>query len=511
MLTMTSTLEQALLEYPDDVAILDDERRYTWSEWIRRISKAAGALRNLGITSGQRYGIVALNSVTQAEAIHAGYWLGAIPVPINFRLAPPEMLHILKDSECTWVLVDPQFSGLLDTEPLKHWREKSVSIDLPEWEQLLAVSSPIPAGPVREEDEALLLYTGGTSGRSKGVPLTHRNIVSNAMQLQRAWPGSQSTAALHVAPMFHAADLVMTPFTVNGGSHCYLPDFTPDLLFSAIEKHGISATLLVPTMIMIALESGAASNYDLSSWQHCVYGTAPMSAGLIQKFMQVFPQVDLVQGYGLTETSPILTFLDFETHRQAIENEEYELLQSCGRPLPGVDLQIVDDNGNEVPEGVAGELLARGPNVFGGYLNLPEENLRAMEDGWFKTGDICRRDETGLYYLMDRKQNLIITGGENVYSSEVENVLNQIPEIGEVAVIGVADERYGETVLAVIVVKPGCTLSTESVKEFCNGKIGKYKVPRLVEFVDELPKSTVGKILKRELREEFSGNNQVIA
>ena len=304
--------------------------------------------------------------------------------------------------------------------------------------------------------------------------------------------------------MFHAAELVMTPFTMHGATHVYLPRFAPELLFEAIETYEVTAMLLVPTMVMMAVESGIEVNYDLSSWKYCIYGTAPMSPELIRKFMQLFPGVELAQGYGLTETSPILTILDSGSHREAIDSGQYERLMSCGRPLPGVDLKILDEDGEEVLPGKPGELVARGPNVFSGYLNLPGESQRALRDGWFHTGDVGRLGDDGYHYLLDRKQNLIITGGENVYSNEVENVLYQHPAVQEVAVIGLSDAQYGEEVTAVVVADNGSDLTGNELQAFCRDKIGGFKIPRRYEFLEQLPKSAIGKILKRELREMYS-------
>jgi long-chain acyl-CoA synthetase len=230
-----------------------------------------------------------------------------------------------------------------------------------------------------------------------------------------------------------------------------------------------------------------------------------MSPELIQRFARIFPNVELAQAWGLTETSPILTVLDSDSHREALESGRHEALNSCGKPLPGVDLRVLDEEGAEVPSGEAGEFVVRGPNVFGGYLNLEKETRGALKDGWFHTGDVGLRGGDGNYYILDRKQNMIITGGENVYSNEVESILYQHSGVQEVAVIGLADKQYGETVAAVVVASTGSNLTGEELREFCHGKIGNYKIPRRFEFVDELPKSAVGKILKRKLKEMYSG------
>ena len=514
MSTLTAALRRSARLYGNEPAVHDGDRSWSWSEFCERVARAAAVLQSLGVADGDRFAIVALNSSRQAELVYAGYWCGATPVPINIRLAPPEMQTIVKDAGCGLIALDPSLLHLLGTPDLAAWNERCLMIStdetsgsgVAEYESLLVKTDPAPPFDAAETDEALLLYTGGTSGKPKGVPLSHRNILANAMQIALSWPARKTDVALHVAPMFHSAELVlMTPFMLQGAAHAYLPRFTPEALFHAIEDHAVTVTLLVPTMLMMAIDSGIAHRFDLSSLERIIYGASRMSAEWIQRTMKCFPGVEIVQGYGLTETAPLLAILDFESHVAALERHDEERLGSCGRPLAGVDLRIVDGGGVELPVGEAGEIVVRGPNVFGGYLRLRKLSREALAGGWFHTGDVGKVDAEGYLYVLDRKKDMIISGAENVYSGEVEAVLSQHTGVAEVAVIGVPDERYGESVFAVVVPAEGAAPTSEALIEHCHGKIGDFKIPRAVAIVEQMPKSALGKILKTELRRTYGG------
>jgi long-chain acyl-CoA synthetase len=258
-------------------------------------------------------------------------------------------------------------------------------------------------------------------------------------------------------------------------------------------------------MIILTLQEPNFEDYDLTSLNRVFYGSSPMAVEWIRRTMAAFPNANIQQGYGLTETSPILTTLDEDVHVAAMEKGEYEILKAAGKPLVGIDMLIVDPSGNEVPTGSEGEVVVRGPNVTAGYLNRPEENAQAFRGGWFHTGDVGKMDEDGFMYLLDRKKDIIVTGGENVYSSEVEAALYQHQNVHECAVVGIPDEKYGEALFAAIVLRPGTSMTEEDVIEHCRGKIGGYKIPRKMDFIEELPKSAMGKILKTEIREIYGG------
>lgn len=507
MKTLTDVLLHNARTRADAVAVLDHELSLTWSEFARRIARLGGVLNRSGINRGDRFGILALNSWRQAEVIHAGQWIGATPAPINFRLAPAEIRTIIDDAECELLVVDEQFVGLLDGPELADWKSRHLLIcgnktGFYEW----AVKSGEPMKPATgsADTEALLLFTGGTSGRAKGVPLTHGNIIANARQVGSRWSARPDDVVLHVPPMFHSAELVKTVYFMQGAASVYLPKFDPDALLRTIEEFRITFALLVPTMLMLTLQSGKVHQYDASSLKQIIYGASPMSAEWVRAAFETFPGVEIAQGYGLTETAPLLTMLDHQSHVQALETGNAVRLSSCGRVLEGVDLKIMDSNGRDCATGQVGEICARGDNVFNGYINQDELTDEVLAEGWFRTGDLGYLDNDGYLYLKDRKQDMIVTGGENVYSGEVEAVLNRHPDVLEVAVIGIPDEIYGEKVIGIATTKSGSVLTQTELINFCRGSIGSYKIPKEIHVVESLPKSALGKILKTVLRSRYS-------
>lgn len=514
MLTLPSVLDRTVRLYGHRTAIRDRERYFTWSEFADRVARAAGVLASLGVKPGERFGIISRNSFRHLEINYAGYWMGAVPVPVNHRLAPPEIRFILEDAECTILAVEDAFADLMQSDELAPWSDRmfwiapgAAKANGPCYETLMADADAAPLRDSNEDDDAILLYTGGTTGRGKGVRLTHRNIVSNALQLSKVMNVTSEDIYLHSSPMFHSTDLKSTVCTMMGAGHCYLAEFSPQNVLQAIERHGITIASLVPTMIIRTLQYEEFDDYDISSLRLVSYGTSPIAVEWIRRIMERFEGVDLHQCYGLTETSPILSILDENDHRRAVETGDYTWLGSAGQPLAGVDLHIVGDDGAEVPTGEAGEILIRAPNVARGYHNRPEEDAATFRDGWLHTGDVGRVDDQGYLFVLDRKKEMVITGGENVYTSEVEAALYQHPNVHEAAVVGVPDAQYGEALFAVIVPAPGKSLTEDDIISHCRSRIGGYKIPRRMAFVDELPKSTMGKVLKTDLRHTYGGTS----
>lgn len=510
MLTMRSALERAERLFGANTAIIDSEKHFTWAEHMERVKRLAGVLQDNGIGKGDRFGIVCRNTWRHCELIHAGYWNGSVPVPVNYRLAPPEIRYILQDAQTTQLFIEDVFLELLDGSDMERWCDTAICVpgdgkssSLRSSDDLISTASPSEGHDSGEEEDAILLYTGGTTGRSKGVRLTHRNVFSNGQQCTAPMKINASDVYLHVAPMFHSADLLGTGYTLAGAAHAYLPVFTPVNLLQAFQDYGVTCAMMAPTMIILTLQEPEFDTFDLSSLDRVYYGSSPMAVEWIRRTMEAFPTANIQQGYGLTETSPILTTLDEDIHVRAMETGEYEILKAAGRPLVGIDMRIVDPDGNKVPTGEDGEVVVRGPNVTAGYLNRPEENERAFRNGWFHTGDVGKMDENGFMFLLDRKKDIIITGGENVYSSEVEAALYQHDDVHECAVVGIPDEKYGEALFAAIVPRPGAELTEEAIIEHCRGRIGGYKIPRQMAFLDELPKSAMGKILKTEIRKTY--------
>lgn len=487
-------------------ALLDPEMSLTWKHWFERIQRAAGMLADLGANPGAHYGLLMKNSFRQAEQIWAGHWGGAIPVPINWRLAAAEIADILDDSGCKILLVDSEFVPLLDHPSLESWCNRSVIVggDSTSYEAMLDQSKPAPICEADEDSEAILLYTGGTTGRSKGVRLSHRNLYFNAMQIGIALGIRPDDVTLNVAPMFHAAGLCSNITTLLGGAHVYLRQFSPKDFLAAIERNRVRFTTVVPAMLKMVLDDPEAGNFDRSSLRVMFYGSSPMPVPWLRGAVDFFPQAEFYQAYGLTETAPILTILSNSDHRSALASGDTACLSSAGRPLIGVELRVADDEGRERPRGGAGEVLVRAPGVMLGYHNRPKETAAALQDGWFHTGDIGAIDDTGRLSILDRKRDMIITGGENVYSGEVEAILTQHPAVAEAAVVGVSDDTLGEALLAVVAVRDGMTVTGDELIAHCRTSIGGYKIPRKFAFVPQLPRSTVGKVLKNKLRETYA-------
>lgn len=496
-------------------AMLDGARDYSWNEFGERVRRAAGALRSLGVSEGARFAVLSRNGFRFEELKWAGIWLGAVPVPINFRLAPPEIAHILEDAECAHLLVETPFAGLLDAPALAAWRGRATVIgeaagDKGEkYEALLAEATPAAAANPDPGADAYLLYTGGTTGRSKGVRLSHRNILANAVAFGLGVGARRGQVYLHAAPMFHSADLLAMGWFLQGSPQAFLPMFSPRAFLDAIARHRVGGVITVPTMLIATVDDPALAQADVSSLEVLIYGAAPLSAEWIERVAKAFPDLNLFNCYGLTETAPDLTIFDAREFRAAIDHaiatgDRSGPLTSVGKPNVLNELKVIGPDGAELGPNEAGELLARGPNIMKGYLNRPEETREALQNGWLHTGDLARIDEAGYVYLLDRLKDMVITGGENVYSSEVEAVLHRHPAVAEAAVIGVPDPRLGETVMALVVLKPDGEAGQDELSRHCRESLGGFKVPRRFAFVERLPKSALGKVLKGELRKDFS-------
>lgn len=500
---LADVLRATVAHNSNRTAIRDGDARLTWDAFGGRVARTAGLLRGLGLEPGDRFAIIAHNGPAYDELKWAGFWAGVVPVPVNWRLAPPEIRHILDDATCRAIFLDDDFAATFDHAELAGYRAKTMRLsDVSAGARdAAAAAAPVDIDP---DQDALVLYTGGTTGRSKGVRLSHGNIVSNALAFGLGAGARHDDVFLHVAPMFHSADLLGTAWFMQGATHCYLPAFTPDGFLRAIEQYGVSATVTVPAILMAAVSHPDIHDTDLSSLRTLIYGAAPMALEWIQRAAAAFPEGVLWNCYGLTEVAPDLTLFDRAEFAAAIASGRRDgPVTSVGKPNVLNDLRVVGPDGRDVPRGEAGELWTRGPNVMKGYLNLPEATAEAFEGDWFRTGDIARIDAEGYVYLLDRLKDLVITGGENVYTSEVEAALHRHPAVSEAAVIGVPDPRMGESLLALIVAAPEARPTAEDLIAHCRPLIGGYKIPRRYSFVDTLPKSALGKILKGRLRATY--------
>jgi long-chain acyl-CoA synthetase len=509
-MNITHGLRRALQLKPRAVTILEGDRALTWAELGERVSRFAGALRHLGVTKGGRVAVLMLNSTRYLELYLAVAWAGAIIVPLNIRWSVAENRSALEDCAARLLVVDDAFleagkalAAAIPALTLVHADDGAPPAGVIGYESLLAAAAAIPDAMAGRDDPAGIFYTGGTTGRSKGVTLSHGNLTFNALQSLAEGVFPADAIYLHAPPMFHIANgWSMYCMLINGGTNVVIRGFTPEAAAAAIERFRVTHTLFVPTMIQMFVDHPGIGGHDLSSLRQILYGASPISEALLDRAMARLPGVRFMQAYGMTELSPLATILSPEDH--AGEGRARGRHRSGGRASLGVEVRIVDADGQPVPPRTVGEIAVRGDNVMTGYWNRPEETANAIVDGWMHTGDGGYMDEDGFVYVVDRIKDMIITGGENVYSTEVENAVAQHPSVQQCAVIGIPHPQWGEAVHAVVVVNPGTTLDPAELIAFCKERIGHYKCPRSVEVrTDPLPISGAGKILKRELRRPF--------
>lgn len=484
----THGLERARRYYPNRTAFSHDGKRRTFLDLYDRVAGIAGHLVDQGFKRGDRIALLLPNEDQYLELIYACAWLGLIAIPLNTRFSAMEIDHVLVDATPHGII---RHSSLLTPKTAVPWQRV---IDL---QPLTAGELPPPA-PIYDPEAVLaLIYTSGTTGRPKGVIQTHANILSNIYHLNYWMPYKEGGIYLHAAPIFHILDF---PFIFAapafGACQVTIPKFSPQTFCEAVQREGVTHSVLVPTMINLLVQFEDLKNYDLHSLELLAYGGSPIAPELVRRAQETFPNVKLVQGYGLSETG-FLTGL----RSDELTNKR---LMSCGRTCIGVDLQVVDESGLTVDVGQHGELVVRGANVMQGYWNKPEETKLAFRNEMFRTGDIGFRDGDGYFFILDRLKDMIVTGGENVYSGEVEAIIYQHPAVKEVAVFGIPDPQWGEIVMACVVLKPAQVLSADELIAYCRRSLANYKVPRRIEFLTtELPKNGSGKILKRQLREQF--------
>jgi len=492
MLTFIDPLKRALQIGPDRTAVIHEGKWTSYRSLWMRCRKLAGMVTGKGAQPGDRIAILADNSLQYLEMYLGLPAAGFVIVPLNTRHAEPELRYALEDADAKLLITDRD-SGALGSLV-------EAVISLPdEYETLLGNADELELGVgVREDSLAGLFYTGGTTGASKGVMLSHRNLIANAMHNLTVSQPSQEQVWLVMAPMFHAAGTN----AVLGGIWCAscqipLPVFDPATALDLIECHGVTHTLGVPAMIAAITELQLREPRDTTMLQLVLHGGSPIATEVVRRAHKAFPSAEFVHVYGTTETAPLVTGLRNE---QLYCDEPRG--RSCGQTLIGVRLKIVGANGEELPIGEVGEVATSGPNVMQGYWRKPEQTAAVLRDGWYYTGDLGRLDADGYLYLVDRAKDMIVTGGENVYCSEVEEILYQHPAVLEAAVIGVPDATWGEAVHAVVV--PRESVDAEELIEFCRQHIAGYKLPKTITFSEtELPKSGPGKILKRELRKAF--------
>ncbi|WP_342434130.1 o-succinylbenzoate--CoA ligase [Neobacillus sp. FSL H8-0543] len=488
---------------PDRLALIYNERRFTYTEFNDRVNRLSNAFLSIGVRKGDRVNALLFNTNEMVEAMFACAKIGAIFVPINFRLSTDEVLYIVNDSRAYHFIYDARMKPLVDELRTKEsclleyiHVGNNPGEDDSVYEDLIANASNEELDfDIRLEDVHMMMYTSGTTGKPKGAMLTHGNTQWNAINSIHSTPFDNSDITLSVAPLFHIGGMSVftTPLLYKGGTVILDDTFDPTRLLQKINDERITCLFLVPVMWQALTSVPNFNSYDISSLRFAVSGGAPCPITVLEFFQE--RDIPFYEGFGLTETAPFVCILDKEN---TIRKNG-----SVGKEPIHTNVRIVDPFDRDVPPGKVGELIVNGPNVMAGYWNKPEATKEAIKNGWFYTGDLAKFDEEGFIYIVDRKKDMIITGGENVYPIEIEQVLYRHPNISEAAVLGYPDDQWGESIKAVIALKDSSqSLSVRDVEAFLDGKIAKFKIPKRVEVVDALPRNATGKILKIVLRQK---------
>ncbi|MEM5316923.1 long-chain-fatty-acid--CoA ligase [Paraburkholderia sp. JHI869] len=508
-LHLTNSLHRCLQQTPEKIATIFRGRVRRYDEFCARVARLAGALHAAGLAAGERVGVLALNSDRYLETCMAVWWGGGVLNPVNIRWSVPEIVYSLDDCDTGILFIDDQFVPMAAAirktakrEPtFIYMGEGETPVGMQSYESLIAGHEPVEDAWRGYEDLAIVMYTGGTTGFPKGVIQSHRNIWSGCIQRIAEAPPVRNGRSLHAAPLFHMAALsrALNQF-IAGETHVIIPVFNASEVLETIERERVTEIGLVPTMIQALIDHPEFGKRDVSSVKRLVYGASPIVAAVLERTMAVLPGVEFSQSYGLTEAM-VVTTNPPENHGEAGRASGLSL--SVGRAAWGTSVKVVDEAGNEVPRGVVGEIVIRGPSVTRGYWNKPQETAGTLRDGWLHTGDGAWMNEAGYLFIVDRMKDMIVSGGENVYSAEVESAIGRHPAVAMCAVIGIPSETWGETVHAIVVPRPGEPVSEGDIREHCRTLIANYKCPKSIEFRTAMPLSGAGKILKRDLRAPY--------
>ena len=496
--------------WPQRPAILFRDRAITYRELELRSNRLAHALLGLGLQRGERVAVVSPNRPEIIELECALYKAGLVKVALNSRLAPAELADALGNAEPVAILAGPEHRAMVeeaagDAPGLRHRIAYEPATGWLDYEVLLAGASDAHVhADMRAEELAVLHYTSGSTGKLKAAMQTVGNRMASlrkvTMGRMHAGPGD---VLMLCGPITHASGMFMQPMLYQGATLLLLEGFRAAEVLEAIEKHRVTMAFFVPAMIHALLAEPSIRTRDLSSLRLVSYGAAPMSPSRIREAWNAFGPV-LSQGYGAGETTGGVIALSIEDHARAIEGGRPELLSACGRPVSESDVQVLDEQGRPVTGDAIGEICVRGPDVFAGYWRAETQTREVLgDDGWLRTGDLARVDDEGYIFIVDRKKEMLVSGGFNVYPSEVESVLAQHPAVYEVCVVGVPDERWGETVKAVVVLRDGARADDGEIMDFCRGRLADFKRPRSVDFVPHLPKNGNGKLSRKEVREHY--------
>lgn len=497
--------------FPNKTAVICGDSNITYKDLNERVIRFANALFKMGVGNGDRVAVLQDDSIEVIELYFAIPMLGAIYVPLNIKLVSREIVSILNDAEANTLVFGTNYSVEIKSiiPKVKHLKNYICIGDNPKfttnYEELIHNSSNIEKEyAVDDDDAAFLIYTSGTTGSPKGALLTHRNMFSNCMACLSVLNVSHDDIFLNLLPLYYMGGLgYVLPRILVGATIVIQGKFIPSMVLQTIEAKNITSTFMVPAMAIFILESPDKSKYSYSSLKTVGYSGAPMPVEVLKKAMKMF-QCDFVQIYGLTELScACITYLSPKDHIVDGSHKVIKKLESAGRISPTADFKILDNNGVEVQHGEVGEIVVRGQLVCKGYWKQSEMTAKAFEQGWFHTGDLGRLDEDSYLYLVDRNKDMIISGGENIYSKEIEEVLYKHPAVLEAAVIGVPDTKWGEAVKAILVKKSGMNVTEEEIMEFCMGQLARFKKVRSVDFVENLPRTHTGKIQKNVLREKY--------
>jgi fatty-acyl-CoA synthase len=499
--------------FGNKVGIIDGDMRLTYREYGERCDQLSNALTELGVKRGERVAWLGYNSHELLEAYYGVVQMGAVLLPLNIRLTPQEIAFILNDSESVAVFYNKDFQPLIDgisshVASVKNYIPLEKGDDGTDYESLLssAATDFSPPADIKDDDLAELFYTSGTTANPKGVMMTHRNLYLHAMQVIAGLLVDDTVVQLHTIPLFHVNGWG-TPHTLTcvGARHVIMKKFDPTQVLELVQKEKVTHFAMVPTMATALINHPALGNYDLSSLKFISIGGAASPVDLIRQIEQKLG-CPAYSGYGLTETTPVLTQSFIKDHLKDMPDEARWARQAMtGYPIPGIEVSIVDASDNHLPRDgqSVGEIVVRADNVMHGYWKQPEDTAHVMRGGWFHTGDMAVIDEEGYFLIVDRKKDIIISGGENIASIEIEKAIFSHPAVFECAVVAVPDDRWGEVPKALVVIKPDQELTEQELIDYCRTRLPGFKVPKSVEFLDSLPKGGTGKILKKELRERY--------
>lgn len=490
------------------IAVIDGETRLSWGELAERVARLAGALHALGLTPGGRVAMLADNCHRYIEFYYGPVWAGGLFVPLNTRLAPAELRQQLADCRPDILIADArqmetaqalaaEIASIRTLISLDGGATVAGAVD---YEEALAAARPAGDAMRGGDDLACLFFTGGTTGRAKGVMLSHANLVVNALHSLALMHFDRHSVQFYGGPLFHlAAGARVFSISMAGGRHVVAPRFTPSSALATIGKERATVASFVPTMLRMLVDDPSFDDYDISSLSLITYGGSPIAQALMRQCREKMPHVGFGQAYGMTELSPMATYLSPADH----DLDNGRLLRSAGRAMPTVEIAVAGEQGGLLAAGQIGEILVRGPNVMRGYWEQPEKTAEALRDGWMHTGDAGYLDDEGYLFVVDRVKDMIISGGENVYSTEVENVVCLHPAVAQCAVIGLPDRKWGEIVHAEILLREGATLDASQLDLHCRAHLAGYKCPRSMRLRNEpLPLSGVNKIDKTALRAE---------